>query len=368
MNFHLSDDQVALQDAVRRYVAAECEAGVRRRVFEGDDGFDRAFWDGLMALGVGGVAVAPEHGGMGLEMIDLALVAEVLGHEAAPGPFLGHVLAALAIQLGGDEAQKARWLPRLAAGEIVGTVALGEAGEQWLPGQWTLEIDSVGALFGAKTNVPYADIADLVVVGLKGGGLAVVETAAGVQAQPLDVVDRTRRLWNVAFTDALAERLDAAAAQPLVDALLVLLAADAFGGASRVLAMTADYAKTRKQFGGPIARFQGLKHQLANLASEVEPARGLYWYAAVAWDARPDERSHAAAMAKAHLADRFMQAARTGVELHGGIGYTWEYDLHLYWKRAKYYEPLYGDTAYHREKILEEAIHGRGGALTEAVV
>lgn len=366
MNFHLSDDQISLQDAVRRYVQSECEGGVRRRVFESDEGFDRAFWDGLMALGVGGLGVGADYDGMGLKLIDLALVAEVLGHEAAPGPFLGHALAAMAIELGGSEAQKRKWLPKLASGELIGTVALAEAGDKWRPDQWTLDVDGAGALFGAKANVLYPTVADLVVVGLKGGSFGVVErSGGGIQVQGLDVVDRTRRLWNVSFADAPAERLEGrAAGRDVYDALLALLAADAYGGASRVLHMTADYAKTRHQFGGPIARFQGLKHQLGNLASEVEPARGLYWYAAVAYDTRPAERSYAAAMAKAHLGDRFMAAARSAVELHGGIGYTWEYDLQIWVKRAMF-DFTYAGTPYSLRKSA--AVSNGAGAREPAM-
>ncbi|MGE5502242.1 MAG: acyl-CoA dehydrogenase family protein [Ignavibacteriales bacterium] len=366
MNFHLSDDQIALQDAVRRYVADASEAGVRRKTFESETGFDREFWDGLMGLGVGGLVVGEDHGGLGLPLIDAALVAEVLGEEAAPGPFLGHTLAALAIQLAGDAAQRAKWLPRLASGEAIGTVAFGEAGDRWTPDQWTVKLDSLGALFGKKSNVLYPEFADLIVVGLEGGALAVVETAdGGIESEALDGVDRTRRLSNVTFSDAHAEVLaGAAGAEAVLDAALVLLSADAFGGASRVLRMTAEYAKTRQQFGGPIARFQGLKHQLANLASEVEPARGLYWYAAVAYDARPEARSRIAALAKSHLADRFAQAGRTGVELHGGIGYTWEYDLQIWVKRSMFDFAYFGQPSFHRRRAaaMEDAAQTRAGS------
>ncbi|ACG78949.1 acyl-CoA dehydrogenase [Phenylobacterium zucineum HLK1] len=353
MNFHLSDEQAALQDAVRRFAAEQAEAGVRRRAFESEDGLDRPFWDGLVALGVGGVGIAEEFGGLGLDWIDVALVAEALGYEAAPGPFLGHVVAALAIQRFGTEPQKQAWLPRLATGEKIGTVALAEAGERWRPKEWSLGLDGHGRLSGAKANVPYAAVADVLVVGLSDGGLALVASeAGGLACEPLDVADRTRRLWNVTFRDARAERLPAGDCALLRDALCVLLAADAFGGAMRVLHMTAEYAKTREQFGQAIARFQGVKHQLANLAAEIAPCQGLYWYAAVAFEQAPDERAQAAAMAKAHLGDRFMEAGRTAVELHGGIGYTWEYDLQIWVKRAMFDFAFGGPPSLHRARAM----------------
>ena len=355
MNFHLSDDQVTLQDAVKRFVSDAAEAGVRRKVFESEDGFDPDFWNGLMALGLGGLGLYGDYDGLGLQMIDLALVAEVLGYEAAPGPFLGHTLAGLAIQQAGTPEQKAKWLPKLASGGALGTIALDESGDLWAPGDWTLSLEG-GRLSGVKANVLYPERADVIVVGLKGGGLALVEGGEGVSSSPLNVADRTRRLWDVTFDKAPAEALDAGghAGTALFDALLALLAADAFGGASRILQMTTDYAKTRSQFGQPIARFQGIKHRLANMASEIEPARGLYWYAAVAQDLKQEDRSRVAALAKAHLADRFNSAARVCVELHGGIGFTWEFDLQIWVKRAMFDYAYAGIPARHRRWALTE--------------
>jgi alkylation response protein AidB-like acyl-CoA dehydrogenase len=313
-------------------------------VFESEDGFDGAFWDRLMELGAGAVMLDAEYGGLGLDLIDLALVAEVLGHEAAPGPFLGHVIAAHAIQLAGSAEQKAKWLPKLASGEIIGSVAFNEGDGRWAPEEWALKAEG-DRLSGRKHNVLYPDLAGLIVVGLEGGRLAVVETAGGgVSSEALDVVDRTRRLWNVTFSDVRAEALDGSRGQAVFDAMLVLLAADAYGGAIRALHMTAEYAKTREQFGQAIARFQSMKHQIANMAAEVAPAQGLFWYAAVAYDTQPADRSRAAALAKSHVADRYTQATRSSVELHGGIGYTWEYDLQIWVKRAMF-DYAYGGTS-----------------------
>ena len=190
-------------------------------------------------------------------------------------------------------------------------------------------------------------------MGLAGGGLAIVERETrGVSIEAIDGADRTRRLSRVVFEDAACEILPAgeAAAPRVRDAGLVLLAADAFGGATHCVETAVEYAKTREQFGVTIAHFQALKHQLANMAVEVEPTRGLYWYAAYAFDHLPEEAERSAALAKAHLSDRFMQVARDSVEVHGGIGFTWESDVQIWYKRAMFDRAFLGTPAIHRER------------------
>ncbi len=352
MNFLLSDEQMEMQRSVQRFLQERCGSQRLHEVFDGSDNHDAALWQGLCELGVAGIALPESVGGLGLELIDLAAVAEVLGHAAAPVPFLGHVLASLAIALAGDDEQRQRWLPSLASGQRLATVAFGESGEAWLPQSWQAHVTTDGRLSGDKRFVPAAQGADLIVVGLQGGRLAVVERAApGIDFTPVDGVDRTRRLGHLRFEDTPAVVLHEAAAARVCDAALVLLAADAFGGASRCVDMAVEYAKVREQFGTPIGRFQGLKHQIANMAIEVEPARALYWYAAHAWDHLPDQSAASAALAKAHLGERFMQAARDTVEAHGGIGYTWEYDLQIFFKRAMFDTTWLGSSVLHRERV-----------------
>jgi len=350
VRFRLSDDQAALQDAVRDYALREGDAGARRRAFESDTGFDADFWSGLMDLGVGGLACPEDAGGLGLGVTDLALAAEALGYAGAPGPFLGQVLAALAIDRFGSPAQKDRWLPALATGQAIGTVALAEAGDRVRAADWTARLEG-GRLSGEKRQVLYPELADITVVGVAGGFALVEKDAAGQTFEALDVADRTRRIGHVAYAETPADAMpaEADAAEALVDAALVLTAADAFGGARRLLDMSVDYAKTREQFGGPIGRFQGLKHQLANMAVEVEPARGLYWYAAYAFDHGAPDARRVAALAKAHLGDVYMQTARAAVEAHGGIGYTWEYDAQIWFKRAMFDFAYLGAPSRHRE-------------------
>ncbi len=355
MNFGLSEEQELLQETVRSFVRNECPAPRLREVFDGDTGFDEAQWRGLVKMGVAGLAVPERFGGAGLEMIDLALVAEVLGHGALPGPFLGHVLCCCAIALAGSDAQKEAWLPRLASGDALGSVALGEDGDCWDPDAFGMAADG-GALTGAKAFVPYGSMADVIAVGLAGGKLALVEKGAlGLKVEPVDGVDRTRRLDRLTFESTPCEELPEAAGARLRDAGLVLLAADAFGGAWRLVEDSTEYAKTREQFGQPIAQFQAVKHRLADMAVEIEPARGLYWYAAHAFDHLPEESERAAAMAKAHITDRFMQVARDAVEIHGGIGFTWECDVQIWFKRAMFDRTFLGNPSVHRERCAQLA-------------
>jgi alkylation response protein AidB-like acyl-CoA dehydrogenase len=356
VNFDLSEEQILLQDTVRQFLENECDANRLREIFDGDEGFDPLLWKGMLELGLGGIHIPEEYGGAGLELVDLALVAEVLGRHAAPGPFLSHALAGLALCLGGSDDQKRRWLPRLAMGEALASIALCEAETGWQPEDWRL--GGGPELHGAKEHVPFARFADLLVVGVAGGGLVLVERDAhGLGIRPVDAADRTRRLDRVSFDATPCQPLPEgeAVAGRVRDAGLVLLAADAFGGASRCLEMAVRHAQTREQFGVTIGQFQALKHQLANMAVEVEPARCLYWYAAHAFDHVPEEAARAAALAKAHLGDRFMQVARDTVEVHGGIGFTWECDVQIWFKRAMFDRALLGASALHRERAASLA-------------
>jgi alkylation response protein AidB-like acyl-CoA dehydrogenase len=351
MDFGLSEEQELLQETVRGFVRGECPPPRLRQVVEAG-GFDPGLWKGLAELGCAGLALPEAHGGAGLELLECALVAEALGGGAFPGPFLGHTLAGLAILHGGNDAQRARWLPALASGERIASVAFGEPGERWLPESWTARLEG-GRLSGEKTSVPHAEAAQLAVVGTAGGGLAVVETSsAGVVLERVDALDRTQRIAALRFADAPAEALPrgAEAAARVVDAGLALLAADAFGAAWRMIELTRDYTQARKQFGQPLARFQAVKHQLANLVTDTEPCRALVWFAAHAFDHRTAESPKASAIAKAHVTEVAMQVARGAFELHGGIGFTWECDLQLWYKRALFDRHFLGTPDLHHDR------------------
>lgn len=354
MDFGISQEQALLQQTVADFLAKECPVGRVRELFDAEAAHDPELWKGLSELGLAGLLVPERFGGAGLGMVDLALVAEVIGRAATPGPFLGHALATAALVEGGSDAQKERWLPRLAAGEALATVALGEPGGRWEPESWTAAVDG-GRVSGAKGFVLGGAAADLLVVGVAGGGLVLVEPAAGgVELEPIAGLDRTRRCDALRLASAPCEPLPdgGRAAARVRDAGLALLAADAFGGASKLVELSIEYAKTRVQFGVPIAQFQAVKHRLADMAVEIEPARGLFWWAAHAWDALPGEQARAAATAKAHITDRFAQVARDAVEIHGGIGFTWECDVQFWFKRAVFDRQYLGDPAHHRERAL----------------
>ena len=355
MNFDISEEQSLLQETVRQYIENECPLPRLREIFEGE-GHDPTFWKGLVEMGLAGLQIPEEYGGAGLEMIDLALASESLAYGGAPGPFLGHSLASLAIVLAGSEEQKQRWLPRLATGEALGTVALAEAGARWQPEQW--ELTAGEFLEGTKVHVPYAALAEVIVVGTAGPGLALVErTAHGVAIAPIEGIDRARRIDAVVLQGTPCEVMPEgeSAAPRLRDAGLCLLAADAFGTGLRLLDMCVEYAKTREQFGVAIGHFQALKHQLANMAIAIEPTRGLYWYAAHAFDHIPQEAERSAAVAKAHITDQSMQIARDAVEAHGGIGFTWECDVQIWFKRAMFDRAYLGSPAVHRERAAKLA-------------
>jgi len=330
LDFGLSDEQRLLQDTLRGFATQECPAARRRELFEVGGG-DEALWKGLSELGIAGLAVPEAQGGSGLEVLDLALVSEVLGEAALPAPFLGHALATLALAWGGSPEQRERWLPRLSTGELRGCVALGPEG------------DPVEGALGAGLSVIASE-----------DGLAVLEADA-VDVAPIEALDRTRSLAALHFDVGAAEPLGqgAAAAGRVRDAALVLLAADALGAAWQMLRMTLGYVGQREQFGKPLAQFQAVKHQLADAATDLEPARALLWYAAHAVDALPERAPHAAAQAKAHLGEVAVRTGRECVELHGGIGYTWESDLQIWFKRTLFDRGYLGGPEVHRARAAE---------------
>ena len=345
MKFHLSPEQEALQDTIQRTIERACPASRRRELLEAGVDDDPASWRALTDAGLGGLLIPEDYGGTALGLEAAALALEIVGRTATPGPYLGHVLAGWAIAQSDDADLKARWLPKLATGEAVGALAL----DGWTSDAWRLDA-SQGQLSGEISLVPGAGQAHVLVVGVQ-GGLAVIDTTVGVTADPIAGADPTRRLWTVKLAGAAVHMIDSnSVGQRLVDAGLVLMAADALGGAEQCLTMSVDYAKQREQFGVVIGRFQALKHQLANMALEVEPARALVWYAAYAWDLGLPDASRVAAHAKAHLCDRFVSVARAAVQAHGGIGYTWDYDLQIWFKRSLYDRAFLGAPSLHRER------------------
>jgi alkylation response protein AidB-like acyl-CoA dehydrogenase len=292
-------------------------------------------------------------------LLDLSVVAEAFGARAVPGPFLAHVLAALAISEGGTEKQRERWLPALVSGEQIGTLAFKKAGPHWPP-EARAHISCPAttpppAINLQMSHVLYPQLADVIVVVTEEGRLLLVEQPGDHAAfGNVSCMDISRRTSYLVLADAPATELDMDASR-LRDAALVLLASDAFGGASRCVGVAVAFALERKQFGNIIGRFQALQHQLANMAVDVEPARGLYWYAAHAFDAAPSDSARMAALAKAHIGDRYLQVARDATEVHGGIGYTWDYPLHIWLKRAVFDRMYLGASAEYRRRSAQLA-------------
>ncbi|WP_374284540.1 acyl-CoA dehydrogenase family protein [Novosphingobium sp.] len=333
MRFHLTSEQVAIQDAVRGTLA-ECWGMERlHRFADGADDFDADSWQALMALGIGGLALPEAQGGAGLGLLDAALVCEMLGAACAPGPVIGQILGAIAVANCANPATR-ELLGAIAAGDKVVTLALG------------------------SDLVQSARAADLFVADDGAGGLHLVEAGDGVEIETLSATDRSRPVSRVRFGTVTAHPLYPAGdpmVQRLTDAALVLIAADSLGGAQHCTDLSVDYAKTREQFGQPIGRFQGLKHQLAHMALDVEPARALVWYAAYAWDAGLSDAARAAAQAKAHLGEVYTRTTRAAIAAHGGIGYTWEYGLNYWFRRSVFNRAWLGSPAQHRARAAELA-------------
>lgn len=352
MDFGLSEEQVMLQETVRSFVTNECPTTRIRELFDEGTGHDAALWSAMAEMGISGLVVPEENGGAGLELLDLALVAEVFGEAAMPTPFLGHSLATLGVVLAANEAERAGILPQLASGEKTATVALQEGERGWAVEDWTVRAQG-DRISGVKDVVMHGEVVDYFLVGLEGGKLAWVDARAeGVEVSGENGIDRTRPFATVTFDDAAAEILHGSpdAAERLLGAASVLLAADAFGAASKLIDLDVAYAHSREQFGQPIGQFQAIKHSIARLGTEIEPTRALWWFAAYAQDHLPEEASRAASMAKAHIADRAMAAARESVELHGGYGFTWECEVQIWFKRIMFDRSFLGTPEQHRER------------------
>jgi alkylation response protein AidB-like acyl-CoA dehydrogenase len=372
MDFGLSEDQEMLQKTARDFLARECPPAVVRQATQTPAGLSETVERKIAEMGWTGLLVPEAYGGLGLGMLDVAVLLGELGRVAAPGPFLfSAVLATHAIKRTGNRRQKQEWLPKLAGGQATATVALLEESGRLDPPGVRARARRLGANYavtGTKLFVPYANTADLLITACRSAGgegpsgitlFLIDRRAPGVTVRLLDTIDHTRRLCEVEMRNVRVGREQVLGqvgrAWPFVAELLdvaaVALAADALGGSERVLDMAVSYSKTREQFGRPIASFQAIKHMAAEMVAEVEPARSLLWYAAHAQDALPRAASRAASMAKASVCDIFARCADRAVQMHGGIGFTWEHDLHFWFKRAKWDELAFGDPSYHRERV-----------------
>ena len=354
MRFALSEDQTLLQDSLNRTLADLSPLERVRKFADGGEAAAPDIWAGLSELGLPGLLVPEEYGGLGLSLVEAALAAEALGRVVAPTPFLGSaVLAPLALTLAGTDEQKSRWLPKLAAGEAIAGVAISEpiAGAREDAGVTA----SGGRLTGKALFALDTPGADLLIVADRSGGLHLAQMAES--AELMGSIDATRRVAELIFKDTPAEPLASnQALERLRDAAWVMLAADTLGACQTMLDKAVAYAKERKQFGRTIGSFQAVKHLCAEMAAELEPARALVWYAAYAFDNAPDEAPLMAAHAKAHLSEIGRFIARTSTEVHGGIGMTDLLGLHYWFKRIGQNRQLLGGP----ERVRETAARLQG--------
>ena len=375
MDFGFNQEQELLRATARKFFESECTSEfVRARMAE-PAGVTDAFWAKLAEQGWLGLIYPEAYGGAGLGFVDLTVLMEEVGRAVMPGPFFSTVLlGGLAILEAGSDAQKKEWLGKIAAGEAKATLAFTEPNARWDAGAVTVTAREAGGrytLSGTKLFVLDAHLADVLIVVARtregkrpeeGLSLFLVPRGArGLDVKLLPTMDQTRKLCEVTFADvavgadALVGAKDGAWAplSRVLDRATVALCAEMCGGAQRVLDMTTEYAKIRVAFGKPIGSYQGVKHKAADMLVEIENAKSLTYYAAWAMDENVPEAPLAASMAKAYVSDAYRRAAGTGIQLHGGIGFTWEHDLHLYFKRAKSSEFTFGDASWHRERVAQ---------------
>jgi alkylation response protein AidB-like acyl-CoA dehydrogenase len=363
MNFAFTDEQEELRRTMRRFLEDKSPSIEVRRLMETPEGYDEALWKQMaQELGLQGIAIPEAYGGQGFGPVELGVVMEEMGRALLCAPFFSTVcLAANAILNAGTEAQKSKYLPPIASGERFATVAIAEEQGQWEPDGIAMKATKDGDAFrldGVKHFVVDGHTAHLLLVAARVGnetGLFAVEgDADGVSRERNETMDMTRKLATVRLAGARAERLGDAGWEAIartIDQGLVFLAAEMAGGAQKTLDMAVDYARNRIQFGRPIGQFQAIKHRCADMLLQVESAKTAAYYAMWVAAAGSEELAVAASMAKAACAEAFFFCASENIQVHGGIGFTWEHDAHLYYRRAKADDLLFGDATAQRERL-----------------
>ncbi len=373
MRFAFDEAQEELRSAARAFLADHSSGDQVRKAMASEHGFDAAVWERIGAeLGWPSVIVPEAYGGVGLGHVELVGLMEEMGYALLCAPFFSSVcLAANALLLAGDEAQKQTWLPRIAEGELIATLAFAERGGEpgpagmhatWRPGPGGY------VLSGSKRYVIDGARADLIVVAARADGsrgqdgvslFAVPGDAEGLERRPRVTMDQTRRQAEIELRDVhvsadacLGEPgLAWSALQETLDLAAIALAAEQVGGAQRCLDLSVEYAKQRQQFGRPIGSFQAIKHKCANMLLQVESARSAAYYAGWVAAEQPRAIPEHASLARAYCSEAFFACAAESIQIHGGVGFTWEYDPHLYLKRARASEGLLGTPAWHRERV-----------------
>lgn len=365
MQFDLNETQKILKKGAQDFFKAECPIHDVRRIAGQPHAFDAALWKKIADQGWTGICFDEECGGAGMGPVEAAVLLEEMGYALLPGPFFSTVLlAGNALAACGTKAQKAAYLAGIASGEKKATLAFLENGASWNPDllklKATLGADGQCELKGTKLFVTDAGVADFIVVAAKakdGLVLAVVDAKQkGVKITPMPALDLTRLYYEVTFKGVTAEVLATGdEARRVLDRTLDLaaaaLTAEMTGGMQRVLEITVAYAKTRKQFNTPIGQFQAVQHQCADMLVFTESSRSAALFAAYALSEATPDAALATSVAKSYTSDAYREVGNRGIQIHGGMGFTWENDLHLYYRRSKGSETMFGDAAFHRDRI-----------------
>ena len=367
MNFGFSEEQEELRKMVKRFLDEKSPETEVRRLMATDEGYDPAVWDQMAnELALQGLGIPEEFGGQGYGPVELYVVFEEMGASLFCSPYFSTVaLAANAVLFVGSDEDRATYLPGIASGETIATVALTDDS-----GQWDLAATSTSAaasssgfaLNGVRSYVTDGNVASVIFVPAvtsKGLSLfAVKGDAEGVTRAVLPTMDQTRKQSRIEFNNAAATLVGVEGAaleglQTMLQVAAAALAAEQVGGAQRVLNNSVEYAKNRVQFGRPIGSFQAIKHKCADMLLDVESAKSAAYYAAWAAQERNDELPIAASLAKSFCSEAYFHCAAENIQIHGGIGFTWEHHAHLYFKRAKSSELFLGDPSYHRELLAQ---------------
>src|SRR4051794_19409323 len=367
MNFDFSDDQKQLRDEARKYLAEHSSPKAVREVLDGKAPYDKELWKGLAEMGFLGVAIPESYGGAGAGHLELCVVAEEMGRALAPVPFSSTVyLAAEALMLAGNDGQKQKWLPKIASGEAIDTLALFEGKGNPSPQAIKLSA-SGGSLNGVKKPVPDGAIADFVIGAGRTGSsgrdtdvsLFLVDMKSeGVEARTLTNIDPSRGQAELSFANCKAEPLGAPSEgwsilSQVLDRAAVLMAFEQVGGADRALEMGRDYALDRIAFGRPIGSFQAVKHMLADMYVSATLARSNCYYGAWALSTNASELPEAAAAARISATQAFQHCSKNNIQVHGGMGFTWEFDCHLYYRRSNATALSLGSLSYWEDALID---------------
>jgi len=357
MEFGLNESQRILKESAREFFAGECPITEVRRLLATDTAFDPKLWAKLAKQGYTGITFAEEFGGVGLGIVELILLMEEAGRSLLPGPLFSTVaLAGSILSSIASTEQKRKYLAPICQGEACATTAMVEAAGSWDPAE--TQMTAVGGkLTGEKLFVSDAAVADWIIVLARNGIYLVNAKSGGLRIKPMKGMDVTRKLYSVEFDGAVAEKLgDALGVPNALDVATVALSAEMVGGMQRTLDITVEYAKTRKQFGKPIGMFQAVQHHCADMYLETESARSAVYYAAWALAQNVPDAASAASIAKLYTSEASRTVGNRGIQIHGGMGFTWENDLHLYYRRAKASETAFGDATFHRERLARLVI------------